>query len=63
VGEVAIGVVFSHDPVAASDEGFNDLKVMDWAIGVEAHELGPTFKVPDSHESRRQGLGKIGEAG
>jgi iron(III) transport system substrate-binding protein len=72
-GEVAIGVVFSHDTVAAIEEGFRDLKVvfpsegtgyeiggmalikggpdtveakrfMDWAIGVKAQELAPTFK-------------------
>jgi iron(III) transport system substrate-binding protein len=72
-GEAAIGVVFSHDTVAAIEEGFKDLKVvfpsegtgyeiggmalikggpdaveakkfMDWAVGVKAQELGPTFK-------------------
>lgn len=72
-GEVAVGVIFSHDCVAAKEAGFPDLtvsfpaegtgyetggvalvngaknpvsarKFVDWALTVEAQEIGPTVK-------------------
>lgn len=72
-GEVAVGVIFSHDCVAAKEAGFPDLVVsfpaegtgyetggvalvkgaknpvsarafVDWALTVEAQEIGPTVK-------------------
>ncbi|AVT35968.1 ABC transporter substrate-binding protein [Plantactinospora sp. BB1] len=72
-GEVAVGVIFSHDCVAAKEAGFPDLvvsfpeegtgyetggvalvsgarnpdsgrKFIDWALTVEAQEIGPTVR-------------------
>ncbi|MFC6022207.1 ABC transporter substrate-binding protein [Plantactinospora solaniradicis] len=72
-GEVAVGIIFSHDCVAAKEAGFPDLtvtfpaegtgyetggvalvsgaknpvsakKFVDWALTVEAQEVGPTVK-------------------
>lgn len=50
-GEVAIGVVFSHDIVAAIDAGFKDLKVMFPSEGT-GYEIGGMALVKDAPDPR-----------
>jgi iron(III) transport system substrate-binding protein len=54
-GEVAIGVVFSHDTVAAIEEGFRDLKVVFPSEGT-GYEIGGMALIkggPDQVEAKR----------